>query len=84
MEVSAILAKILGNVRFYLLCASLTGMRSRFKCYFCWLRRRLPQRMKNTPAEPSPCRLNIIFNLEMVQEIKDVKNKKSPGFEAFL
>jgi len=39
--------------------------------------------MKNTPAEPSPCRLNIIFNLEMVQEIKDVKNKKSPGFEAF-
>jgi len=37
--------------------------------------------------------LNIIFDLEMVQksnplemvqEIKDVKNKKSPGFEAFL
>jgi hypothetical protein len=68
-------------------------MRSRSKRYFRWLRRRLPQRMKNTPAEPSHCRLNIIFDLEMVQksnplemvqEIKDVKNKKSPGFEAFL
>jgi hypothetical protein len=40
--------------------------------------------MKNTPAEPSPSRLNIIFNLEMVQEIKDDKNKKSPGSGAFL
>jgi hypothetical protein len=43
------LAKILGNVRFYLLCALLNGMRLRSKRYFCWRRCRLPQRINNTP-----------------------------------
>jgi hypothetical protein len=40
----AILTKIHGNVSFYLLCAPLTGMRFRFKRYFCWhsLPRRRP------------------------------------------
>ncbi|ESP62513.1 hypothetical protein SMITH_320 [Smithella sp. ME-1] len=31
----AILAKILGNERSFLLCALLTGMRTRLKCYLC-------------------------------------------------
>jgi hypothetical protein len=30
------LTKILGNVRFYLLCALHKEMRSRSKRYFCW------------------------------------------------
>jgi hypothetical protein len=36
------------------------------KRYLCWHRRRLPQRISNTPAELPPCRLDIIFDLEMV------------------
>ena len=28
--------------------------------------RQLPQRITNTPAEPPPCRLDIIFDFEMV------------------
>ena len=55
------LAKILGNVISYLLCALLKEMRFRSKRYFCWRRCRLPQRITNTPR-----RLNIIFDLEMV------------------
>jgi hypothetical protein len=37
-EVFAMLAKIFGNVRFYLLCALLKGMRFRSKHYLCWQR----------------------------------------------
>jgi hypothetical protein len=44
----AMLAKILGNVRIYLLCALLKGMRFRSRRYLCWRRCRLPQRMYNT------------------------------------
>jgi hypothetical protein len=32
----AMLAKIIGNVRFYLLCALLNVMRFRSKRYLCW------------------------------------------------
>jgi hypothetical protein len=44
------LAKILGNVMAYFLCAFLKGMRFRSRRYLCWCRRLLPQRMyNNTP-----------------------------------
>jgi hypothetical protein len=36
---------------------------SKSKRYLCWQRRRLPQRMYNTPP---PCHLDIISDLEMV------------------
>jgi hypothetical protein len=48
-EVFAMLAKILGKVRSYILFALLKGMRFRSKRYLCWQRRRLPQRIYNTP-----------------------------------
>ena len=51
-----------------------SGTANLFECYtnskskrcLCWRRCRLPQRMYNTPAEPPPCRLDIIFDFEMV------------------
>ena len=45
---------------FCFIMRSLKGMRSRSKRYLCWLRRQLPQRIINTPAEPPPCRLVIL------------------------
>jgi hypothetical protein len=42
--ISVVTTKIHGNENFYLLCVPLTGMRFRFKRYFCWhsLPRRRP------------------------------------------
>jgi hypothetical protein len=39
---------------------------SKSKRYLCWLRRRLPQRMYNTPRRLLLAALIIIFDLEMV------------------
>jgi hypothetical protein len=59
------LAKILGNVNFYLLGALLTRKAPPIKALFLlvpiYRDCRRPQRMSNTPR-----RLNIIFNLESV------------------
>jgi hypothetical protein len=44
-EVFAILAKILGNVKLYLLCTLLKEMRFQSKRYLCWQRRQFPQRI---------------------------------------
>jgi hypothetical protein len=54
------MAKILGKVMFYLLCALLPEMRFRSKRYLCWCRCRLAQLIYNTPS-----RLDIIFDLEL-------------------
>jgi hypothetical protein len=38
---------------------------SKSKRYLCWQRRRHPQRMNKYASSPPPCRLDIIFDLEL-------------------
>jgi hypothetical protein len=40
---------------------------SKSKCYLCWLRRRLPQRIYKYASLPPSSRLDIIFDLEVVK-----------------
>jgi hypothetical protein len=51
------------------------GSNFKSKRYLCWLRRRLPQHINNMPAEPPPCRLDIIFDLKP-EKIKILLNKR--------
>ena len=60
------LAKIIGNVGIYLLCALRMGMRFRSKRYLCWRRCRLPQRMVQYASSSPPSCLDIIFDLKLV------------------
>jgi hypothetical protein len=56
------------------------GSNFKSKRYLCWLRRWLPQRISYTPAEPPPCRLDIIFDLkpekyDVVKKVDEIDRK---------
>jgi len=54
----------------FIVVAKTNYSNSKSKRYLCWQRRRLPQRIckerfETVPYAPPPCRLDIIFDLEM-------------------
>jgi hypothetical protein len=61
MEVSAILAKILGNEKILFIMRFSYGNALPIYRYLCWLNVGFLDVLAYTPAVPPPCRLDIIL-----------------------